>query len=302
MTTAIQLDGLSKTFGRGKRRLEAVRDVTLEVPAGQVYGFLGPNGAGKTTTIRMLLALIRPTQGAMQVFGKAPGDSDVLRQVGSLVESPSFYPYLTGRGNLEVLARTANQVDRARIDALLEQVNLGARGRQKVAKYSLGMRQRLAMAAALLNDPPLLIFDEPTNGLDPQGIHEMRQFIRYLVDVQGKTVFLSSHLLNEVEQVCDRVAIIHRGALLREGNVEALLAETIRVRVQAEPPDQALIAIGERWKAVQEGDNILVEARRADIPEIAAKLTARNIAVYHLSEDKLSLEAYFLAVTRGETV
>lgn len=268
-----------------------------------MYGFLGPNGAGKTTTIRIILNLVRPTSGDVAVFGVDPSrDPNVLRRVGALVESPAFYPYLTGRANLDVLARTGNCYDEARITSLLEQVNLTARARQRVAQYSLGMRQRLGLAAALLADPPLLIFDEPTNGMDPAGILEMRHFIRTLVEKQGKTVFLSSHLLAEVEQVCDRVAIIHRGELLREGAVSELLAEGQRVRVEAEPSEAAAVVLGGQWTVTSENGALMVGAGREAIPHVIRRLVEANVAVYDVTLSRASLEAYFLQVTQGETV
>ena len=208
---AIQTENLSKTYGRGKNAVAAVKGLNLAVSPGQVYGFLGPNGAGKTTTIRMLLDLIRPSGGKAEIFGRDVRDAGSLRRVGGLVEGPAFYGYLSGYNNLEVLARTANDYRQERIRSLLDQVGLGSRVKTPAGSYSLGMKQCLGVAAALLGDPDLLLLDEPTNGLDPAGIQEMRGFIRHLAKEQGKTVFLSSHLLNEVEQTCDRVAIIHHG-------------------------------------------------------------------------------------------
>lgn len=300
---AIELEGLSKVFGRRKRRVQAVNNISLTVERGQVFGFLGPNGAGKTTTIRMLLTLIFPTQGQVRVLGQSPYVTrDVLKHVGAVVETPVFYNYLTGRQNLEVLARTSGTNQPARIEALLKQVNLGERAGQRVATYSLGMRQRLALAAALIEDPDLVIFDEPTNGMDPAGIQEMRGFIRELVDVQGKTVFLSSHLLSEVEQVCDRVAIIHRGELKREGGVAELLDGSSRVRIEAAPLDRAQVILGEGWKLTPFEDHLLVEAKRADVPAIVRRLNETGIDVYHVAAERSSLEDYFLSVTKGETV
>ena len=248
---AIRIHNLSKTFGRRRKRIEAVKHVTLEIPVGQVYGFLGPNGAGKTTTIRMLLDLIKPTEGEVTIFGKhVRHEHGVLRRVGAIVEGAAFYNFLTGRRNLEVLARTANEFDPRRIDALLEQVGLAHRAHQRVKGYSTGMKQRLGLAAALLSDPDLLILDEPTNGLDPEGMHEIRQFIRSLADDHGKTVFLSSHLLGEVEQVCDRVAIINLGEIVREGVVAELLEGKSRLRVEASPLDRAAAVLSEHWTRV----------------------------------------------------
>ena len=303
VASVIQLDGVSKTFGRGKRRVQALKSVNLEVAPGQVYGFLGPNGAGKTTTIRILLNLVRATAGEIRVMSADPSrDPSVLRKVGAQVESPSFYGYLSGRANLQVLARTSGLNDKARIDQLLEQTGLAARAEQRVSGYSLGMRQRLGLAAALLTNPQLLIFDEPTNGLDPAGIQEMRVFIRNLVDAEGKTVFLSSHLLNEVEQLCDRVAIIHRGTLVREGPVAELLGAQARVRIEADPVEAAQSALAERWPATQEDGALWVQARRDEIPDVVRTLVAGDVHVFHVGEEHLTLEDYFLSVTQGETV
>ena len=302
-TAAIQLDGLTKAFGRGKRRVQALKNVNLEVKPGQVYGFLGPNGAGKTTTIRIILSLVRATAGGVRVLGVDPRrDLTVLGKVGAQVELPSFYGYLSGRANLQVLARTSGMNDPSRIDYLLEQVGLSARAQQRVSGYSLGMRQRLGLAAALLTDPQLLIFDEPTNGLDPAGIQEMRVFIRNLVKEQGKTVFLSSHLLNEVEQVCDRVAIIHRGELVREGTVSDLLGAQARVRIIAEPQEQVESLLNECWPVTRDNGTLLVQAGRAQIPELVRRLIEADVQVYHVGEERLTLEDYFLAATQGETV
>ncbi len=196
-TTAIRVSGLHKQFGRGKRQVKAVQNLELEVKAGQVYGFLGPNGAGKTTTIRMLLDLIRPTSGTAMLFGESvQRNPAVLKRVGALVEGATFYTYLTGRKNLEVLARSGGYYDPKSVQALIEQVGMADRADRRAKGYSTGMKQRMGLAATLLGNPDLIILDEPTNDLDPSGIQEMRLFIRELADKEGKTVFLSSHMLN----------------------------------------------------------------------------------------------------------
>ena len=298
---AIRTEKLTKTFGR-RGRVVAVKNLNLEVEAGQVYGFLGPNGAGKTTTIRMLLNLIHPTQGDVYLLGKdARREPEITRQAGAIAEGPAFYNYLSGRRNLEVLARTADGYDPKRIDQLIEQVGLGANGQRRVASYSLGMKQRLGLAAALLSDPPLLILDEPSNGLDPAGIQEMRRFIRELVDQRGKTVFLSSHLLNEVEQMCDRVAIIRKGEIVREGTVRQLLAAKAQVRVEASPLERASLVLGECWSVTTDGSKgLLVDAPREDIPHLVRRLTEYQIDIYQIAEQRLSLEEFFLSVTQEE--
>lgn len=301
-TVAIRLENLSKTFGFSRARVEAVKNLTLTIAVGQVYGFLGPNGAGKTTTIRMLLDLIRPTRGSAYIFGQhIQRQHSVLRRVGAIAEGPAFYPFLSGRRNLEILARTANRYDPGRITSLLEQVGLAERTDQQVRGYSLGMKQRLGLAAALLDDPALLILDEPTNGLDPAGMQEIRQFIRAQADQHGKTVFLSSHLLNEVEQICDRVAIIHRGSIVREGAVAELLSAKNEVRVEAEPSEKAIGVLDGRYPVRQdEGNALIIEAPREAIPSIARLLIEQGIDLYHIASQRQSLEEYFLSVTQRE--
>jgi ABC-2 type transport system ATP-binding protein len=296
---AIRLENLTKTFGRReKKRIVAVNNVNLDIDAGQVYGFLGPNGAGKTTTIRMMLSLMRPTAGQIYIFDKPiRGDSAVLRRVGAAVEGAAFYPYLSGCRNLEVIARINGYYDAERVDRLLRQVGLDTRARQRFRGYSLGMKQRLGLAAALLNDPDLLIMDEPTNGLDPAGIQEMRHFLRELIEQHGKTVFLSSHLLNEVEQMCDRVAIIHRGQILREGRIADLTQAQPRVKIEAAPVDQATAALEGHYTASANGGTITVDAAREEIPAVLRRLIEHGIEVYEVTPQRESLESFFLKVT-----
>ncbi len=216
----LRLQHLNKRFND----IQAVADLSLEVYPGECFGFLGPNGAGKTTTIGMILGLLRPSGGQVEIFGRAvtPTHTAPLREVGALAGAPEFYPYLSGRANLRLLARLYPSVDEARLEAVLARVGLEAAAHRKVKTYSTGMKQRLGLAAALLHRPRLLVLDEPTNGLDPVGMAEMRQLLRELAQ-DGVTVFLSSHLLHEVEQVCDRVAVLNRGHLLTVGPVADLL-------------------------------------------------------------------------------
>ncbi len=298
-THAIRLVELHKSFGRRKRRVRAIRGIDLTITPGQVYGFLGPNGAGKSTTIRMIMDLVRPTAGHVEVYGRnVSRHHDVLQRVGALVEGAAFYPYLSGRKNLEVLARTGGHYDAARVDGLLAQVNLADRADQPVKGYSTGMKQRLGLAAALLNDPDLVILDEPTNGLDPAGIEEMRTFIRRLVDEQGKTVFLSSHLLSEVEQVCDRVAIIHNGKILREGPVAELLAAQTELYVEVGQPEQATAVLSPQYSVMANGKGLAVQAGRGQVPHIVRQLVAQDLDIFRVEIKRQSLEAYFLQVTR----
>jgi ABC-2 type transport system ATP-binding protein len=297
----IELADISKTFGRRGAAVRAVRGVTLSVGAGEVYGFLGPNGAGKSTTIRMLLGLIAPTAGIVRLFGQdLRVDPSVLHRVGSLVDGGAFYPFLSGRRNLEVLARTHGSGGE-RIDVLLDQVGLAKDAKRKVKGYSTGMRQRLGVAAALLGSPDIVILDEPVNGLDAAGIQEMRRLIRSLSADHGKTVFLSSHLLNEVQQVCDRVAIIHRGEVVRESTVADLLRqETSGLRIEAEPIDAAEAALAGRWAVERSGTALLVAASRAETPEVVKRLVGAGVDLFGLAPVQSSLEDVFLAITAEE--
>jgi ABC-2 type transport system ATP-binding protein len=238
VTLALATRGLRKSYG-SRRALDGL---DLSVPEGVVYGFLGPNGAGKTTTMRLLTRLIHPDAGSIELLGEPieRGDRHRLFDVGALIESPAFYPYLSGRDNLRVLAATGAKTPRSRIDEMLELVGLADRARDKVSGYSLGMKQRLGIAAALLSDPRLLLLDEPANGLDPAGIVGMRDSLRRLA-ASGKTVFVSSHILSEVQQLVDVVGIIAAGKLVREGTISQLLHDEGIVRVRV-APDEVEIA------------------------------------------------------------
>lgn len=301
--SAIQLLNLSKTFGRGKEQVMSVRNISLEVTAGQVYGFLGPNGAGKSTTIRMITDLIRPSHGDVRLFGQSiKKNHAVLHQrVGALVEGAAFYPFLTGRHNLDLIARTGGFYDAERINALLKQVNMADRADREVNGYSTGMKQRLGLAAALLNDPDLIILDEPANGLDPAGIQEMRHFIRELVDKQGKTVFLSSHQLSEVEQVCDRVAIINKGEIIREGEVGELLTAQHFLYIEAEPLAGITAVLQNKYPITPESNGVTVTAPHEDTPHIVRQLVENGISIFQIRSQRQSLEAFFLAATETST-
>jgi ABC-2 type transport system ATP-binding protein len=219
---ALEARHLAKSFGARK----AVIDASLTLRPGEVFGFLGPNGAGKTTTIRMLVGLVRPTSGSIAVAGHdlVREREAALRRLGCIVESPDFYDYLTGRENLQHFARMIDRQAQERIEPLAELLRVRERLDDRVATYSLGMRQRLGITQALLGDPAVLVLDEPANGLDPAGIRELRALLRQLADERGLAVFVSSHLLGEVEKVCDRIAIVHRGRVLAEGPVATLTA------------------------------------------------------------------------------
>jgi ABC-2 type transport system ATP-binding protein len=299
----LELANLSKTYGRRGGGVRAVRDVSLSVGAGEVYGFLGPNGAGKSTTIRMLLGLIAPSAGEVRLFGEdLRSQPEVLRRVGSLVDGGAFYPFLSGRRNLEVLARTQGAGDGGgRIDELLEQVGLAGDAKRKVKGYSTGMRQRLGVAAALLNDPDVVILDEPVNGLDAAGIQEMRALIRGLADDRGKTVFLSSHLLHEVQQVCDRVGIITKGEIVRESTIADLLRQDDGLRVEAVPLDIAEAALAARWAVERSGEALIVRATRDEAPEVVRRLVGAGAELFQLVPEQRNLEEVVLSITQPES-
>jgi len=295
---------LVETSGLGKRygAITAVRDLNISVRRGEVYGFLGPNGAGKTTTLRMLLGLLKPSSGTAKVLGEEPGSPLGLQGVGALVESPAFYPYLSGRDNLRVMASYCG-APHQRVAEVLGQVELAGRAKDKFKKYSLGMKQRLGVAAALLKDPELLILDEPTNGLDPKGMADMRAIIRR-VGHGERTVLLSSHLLGEVEQVCDRVGVIHKGELMIEGTVDEL-RDGGGILVKVEPIDEARkIAAGLAWvEGAEIEDGMLVlDTDPEKAAEINARLVSAGLRVSELRPVARSLEDAFLELTRGETV
>jgi ABC-2 type transport system ATP-binding protein len=293
-------DFVVETRDLGKRYGEtvvAVDRLRLRVRRGEVYGFLGPNGAGKTTTVRMLLGLVRPSSGSALVLGAAPGSPQALAGIGALIETPAFYPFLSGRDNLRVLARHAGVLE-TQIAPVLEEVELTKRAGDRFQTYSLGMKQRLGIAAALLKDPELLILDEPTNGMDPAGMAEMRGFIRNLGRGR-RTVLLSSHLMTEVEQICDRVGVISRGTLVSEGTVDELRGrESLWVR--ADPLDEAerLVRGLRGIEAVDRIDGGLRLATDvAAAPVINRALVEAGIAVGELRPERASLEKVFLELT-----
>ena len=294
----IETRGLTKRFGA----ITAVDSLDLRVRAGDVYGFLGPNGAGKTTTLRMLLGLARPTSGTAVVAGHEPGAPEGLRRLGAIVETPAFYPYLSGRENLRVIADLSGAAA-SRIDAVLDQVELSPRARSRFSTYSMGMKQRLGVAAALLKDPELMVLDEPTNGLDPQGMVDMRKLIVEL-GRSGRTVLVSSHLLSEVEQMCTRAGVIRQGRLVAEGSIAELRGET-GVYVRAYPADKALAVLSEAVGADhvhrEDGDgafDVRIEPGKA--AELNWKLVAAGVGVSELRPRERSLEDVFLELTGGE--
>jgi len=299
---AVETHGLTKRFGDNI----AVNDVELLVPRGCAFGYLGPNGAGKTTLIRVLLGLTHADAGTMSLLGHpVPKHRDVaLARVGAIVDEPRFHGHLTGRQNLQILAAARERAARDRIGPALERVGILHRADDKVSKYSMGMRQRLGVAACLLGDPQLLILDEPMNGLDPAGMQDMREMILSLV-TEGRTVVLSSHLLDEVERTCDAVAIVDRGRVVRQGPISELLAgATFVVQVECTEPDRArLLLDGTSFRPQVDVDpagltiSLPAGTERAVVAEINRVLVEGGISVYRLQHVQASLEAWFLEVT-----
>jgi ABC-2 type transport system ATP-binding protein len=295
--TVVSTHGLTKRYGDRA----AVDGLTLEVRRGEVYGFLGPNGAGKTTTLRMALGLVRPTAGTVSVLGLPPGSPAALRRTGALIEGPGFYPYLSGRANLRVMARHRGLGDRA-ADRALALVDLSDRGGDRFRTYSLGMKQRLGVASALLGRPDLLVLDEPTNGLDPAGMAAMR---RLVVDLAagGQTVLLSSHLLAEVQQVCHRLGVVAAGKLVHEGTVDQMRGGAV-LEVRGEPVAQAARVI-ERCAGVPatstvDGDGrpvLTVPAAGLDVPGLARHLVTGGVDLHALVVRERELEEVFLTMT-----
>ena len=296
-------NNLSKQF---KKRW-AVSNLNLEVRRGDIFGFLGPNGAGKSTTIRMLLSLIRPTRGDITLFGHPLSSQryHALRQVGGIVEKPDFYLYLSARRNLEVVGALQGGVPQKRISEVLDLVGLASRDSDKVKTYSHGMKQRLGIAQALLSDPELVVLDEPTSGLDPQGMKEVRQLILHLARDQRKTVFLSSHLLSEIEMVANRMAIINKGQLVVQGEVSKLLEEGEQFVVVRGDPGTKIRSVLRSAKQIvrdfKEHDGQFdVSMSFTDIPALNKILVRGGIAVRALVPRR-SLEELFLSLTEGQT-
>jgi ABC-2 type transport system ATP-binding protein len=290
----IETRDLTKRYGD---RIVAVDGLEMRIRRGEVYGFLGPNGAGKTTTLRMLLGLVRPTSGAAVVLGAEPGSPGALARTGALIETPTFYPFLSGRDNLRVLARHAG-VPESRIEPALEEVELAPRAGDRFQTYSLGMKQRLGIAAALIKDPELLILDEPTNGMDPAGMAEMRSFIRNLGH-GSRTVLLSSHLMAEVEQTCDRVGVISRGRLVGDGTVDELRGRE-RLWLRAEPLEQAervVRALRGIDEVARSDGGLSVAADSTAAPTIARALVEAGVDLGELRPERASLEKVFLELT-----
>lgn len=297
----LRTTGLAKRFGT----LTAVKDLNLELHRGEVFGFLGPNGAGKSTTVGMILGLIAPTAGTIELFGLNLKSNlwAVLRRVGAVVEAPAFYPYLSGRDNLEALARAIGDIPQEKIDEVLERVNLADRARDKYRNYSLGMKQRLGIASTLLRDPELIILDEPASGLDPAGNKEVRDLIPRLAH-ENRAVFLCSHLLHEVEQVCDRVAIVKEGVMIACAPMQELLTRGQTLRVKVDNPEQAAAILGDlSWvtSVKVENDYLVVSTPGESASRVNAALAGQNIFASELVSHGASLESVFLQLTGGES-
>lgn len=298
----IELNKVSKYYDKFK----AVDELSLKVYKGDIYGFLGPNGAGKSTSIRMMLSLITPSQGSIKLFGKDLADNryQTMGRIGALIEKSDFYTYLSARKNLEILGRTSGLSNfKPKIDEVLELVGLAHRDQSKVKAFSQGMKQRLGIAQALLHEPDLLILDEPANGLDPQGQMEMRQLIQKLNKEKGMTILISSHILNEIEQISNRMVIINQGKAVVEGDVHQLLNEgELRVSFSVDDIDLATKSIAESAWANQLNESnaeaLIFNIKKEQIPEVTAFLTNKGIPVFAITPLR-SLEEYFLNITRS---
>jgi ABC-2 type transport system ATP-binding protein len=292
MTSVIETRSLTKTYST----VRALDGLSLEIPKGGVYGVLGPNGAGKSTLFRILLGLIQPSEGQAIVMGGPIGDVKASRRMGSMIETPRFPPFMTARQVLVWLSTAHGlKADPARVDAWLERVGLTGAADRKVRGFSVGMLQRLGVAIALITEPELIILDEPTSGMDPPGIQEMRALIRSLSDHDGITVVLASHQLLEVQRVCDRVAIMNKGRLVREGSVSELTTGGERLRLSAKPADKVLQVLGARGS--MEGDAVLAAVPRAEGPALLKALIENGIDIDEARWVGADLESVFMSET-----
>ena len=294
----------TKNLGKQYKSRWAVHHLDLEVHRGDVFGFLGPNGAGKSTTIRMLLSLIRPTEGEVFLFGHslAKEREQALLSIGGIVEKPDFYSYLSAHRNLEIVGALNGGATNKRIAEVLDLVGLASREGDKVKTYSHGMKQRLGIAQALLANPEFVILDEPTSGLDPQGMKEIRDLIRHLASDQNKTVLLSSHLLNEVEMVATRMAVINRGELVTQGEVAALLEKGKKVvSVTGRPVEKVRSILAARGctEITEKGDSLEAAMPFEAVPDLARALVREGVDIQALVPRR-SLEEYFLSITEGD--
>lgn len=293
---AITISGAVKTFGMGARAVTALDGLSLSIPEGKVYGLLGPNGAGKSTLLRIIAGLLRPDRGSIEIFGE-PASPATRRRLGMMIESPSFYPFLTEREHLETLSRLADNP--ISVDAILRRTGIHHAADKKVAGFSLGMKQRLGIGCALIGRPEAVVLDEPTNGLDPDGILEMRALIRELVERDGITVLLSSHLLDEVERVCERIAILQRGRLISEGDVADLLDRKGRFWLHTADDISTIGRLGEKAEAGDGG--LYVHTERDEVPDLIAALVTAGVRIHEAKWAKPDLESVFLSEIREPT-
>ncbi|MDN4524321.1 ABC transporter ATP-binding protein [Fictibacillus fluitans] len=297
---ALSVKNLRKTIGKK----DIIKGISFDLYPGEVFGFLGPNGAGKTTTIRMIVGLIKPSSGTVLIGGKniQTHFGDAMKDLGCIVENPELYPYLTGWENLEHFARMDSSIPLKRLYEVVDLVDMGNRIHDRVGTYSLGMRQRLGIAQALLGNPKLLILDEPTNGLDPAGIREMREFIRFLAEKEKLCVMVSSHLLSEIQLMCDRVAIISKGSIIRVDSVHALLAEQERVVWKAEPQEKAESLLREVTNVTRSEEFLITLYDESQIGNWNRMLVTAGVEVKEMRTKLPALEDLFLELTGGEHI
>lgn len=296
---SLQVSNLNKTIN--KRHI--IKDLSFEVKKGEVFGFLGPNGAGKTTTIRMIVGLTTPTSGDVKVFGRSvlANRSEVMKDIGAIVENPELYPFLSGLENLKQFARMQDGISKEDIDRVVKLVGLENRIKEKVGRYSLGMRQRLGLAQALLHKPKILILDEPTNGLDPAGIREIRDYIKKLAREENMTVIVSSHLMSEMELMCDRFGIIKNGQMIRIEDVNTVVtaSDIVKHDFDVYPINQAVKFLNEKGVPFKLNNNMLViDIASKDVPQLVRDLVKADVDIYGVTKEKLSLEDRFMALTK----
>ena len=298
MEIILSIKNLNKRYGS----VQALKDVSFEIYKGNVYGILGPNGSGKSTTLGIVLNVVNKTSGAYSWFGGTMETHDALKKVGAIIERPNFYPYMTAKENLELVCKIKG-INYSKVNEKLELVGLTERKDSKFSTFSLGMKQRLAIASALLNDPEILILDEPTNGLDPQGIHQIRDIIKYIA-AQGTTILLASHLLDEVEKVCTHALVLRKGEVLYSGLVDGMSANEGFFELQADDNEKLISVLKSHpvvKSSVNEGEKVLVYLKNDwDAKELNQFLFEKNIVLSHLVKRKNSLEEQFLELTNNK--
>ncbi|MGK0553336.1 ABC transporter ATP-binding protein [Macrococcus capreoli] len=296
---SLQVSHLNKTINKK----HIIKDLSFDVKKGEVFGFLGPNGAGKTTTIRMIVGLTSPTSGDIKVFGRSlvTDRHEVMKDIGAIVENPELYPFLSGLENLKQYARMQKGISKSDIDRVVKLVGLENRIKEKVKRYSLGMRQRLGLAQALLHQPKILILDEPTNGLDPAGIREIRDYIKKLAREENMSVIVSSHLMSEMELMCDRFGIIQNGKMVRIEDVNTVVTvnDVVKHHFDVYPVDQAVKCLNEKNIPFTLTENMItVDIAPKDVPQMVRDLVNANVDIYGVTKEKLSLEDRFMALTK----